>query len=99
ATPAQGQNHVPATAAQAAKMPQFASKLAHPMRMSRPDNASRLPIQQRASYRNPNDARKRYGRTGPLDSGEIYDDGPINGTVDAWTINFGFVVSDSFPVP
>ena len=25
-----------------------------------------------------------------------YDNGPINGTTDAWTINFGFVVSDSF---
>jgi PEP-CTERM motif len=29
----------------------------------------------------------------------LYDDGPINGTVDAWTINFGFVLSDSFTVP
>jgi hypothetical protein len=28
----------------------------------------------------------------------IYDDGPINGTTDAWTINFGFVVSDTFTV-
>ena len=25
----------------------------------------------------------------------LYDDGPINGTVDAYTINFGFVVSDT----
>jgi len=25
-----------------------------------------------------------------------YDNGPINGTVDAWTINFGYVVSDTF---
>src|SRR5271166_3624725 len=25
-----------------------------------------------------------------------YDNGPINGTTDAWTINFGFVVSDTF---
>ena len=29
----------------------------------------------------------------------IYDNGPINGTTDAWTINFGFVVSDTFIVP
>ncbi len=29
---------------------------------------------------------------------EIYDNGPINGTIDAWTINFGFAVSDSFTV-
>lgn len=27
---------------------------------------------------------------------EIYSNGPINGTTDAWTINVGFVVSDSF---
>jgi len=27
---------------------------------------------------------------------DLYDNGPTNGTVDAWTINFGFVVSDSF---
>src|ERR1700690_3606683 len=25
----------------------------------------------------------------------LYDDGPINGTVNAWTINFGFLVSDT----
>ncbi len=28
----------------------------------------------------------------------IYDNGPINGNTDAWTINFGFVVSDTFNV-
>jgi PEP-CTERM motif len=27
---------------------------------------------------------------------DLYDDGPTNGTEDAWTINFGFVVSDTF---
>lgn len=27
---------------------------------------------------------------------DLYDNGPINGTVDAWTINAGFAVSDSF---
>jgi len=26
----------------------------------------------------------------------VYDNGPINGTTDAWSINSGFVVSDSF---
>ena len=26
----------------------------------------------------------------------LYDNGPINGTTDAWTINFGFIVSDTF---
>jgi PEP-CTERM motif len=25
-----------------------------------------------------------------------YDNGPINGNVDAWTINFGFIVSDTY---
>src|ERR1035438_2675191 len=25
-----------------------------------------------------------------------YENGPINGNVDAWTINFGFTVSDSY---
>ena len=28
--------------------------------------------------------------------GDCYDNGPANGQVDAWTINFGFTVSDSF---
>jgi hypothetical protein len=35
---------------------------------------------------------------GPLDSNDIYDNGPINGNTDAWTINFGFIVSDTFNV-
>jgi hypothetical protein len=29
---------------------------------------------------------------------DIYDNGPINGTVDAWTINSGFAVSDTFTI-
>jgi hypothetical protein len=33
-----------------------------------------------------------------LAENEIYDNGPINGTTDAWTINAGFAVSDSFTV-
>jgi PEP-CTERM motif-containing protein len=28
----------------------------------------------------------------------VYDNGPINGTINAWTINFGYSVSDSFTV-
>src|SRR5271165_3436752 len=28
----------------------------------------------------------------------LYDNGPINGNVDAWTINFGYIVSDSFTI-
>jgi hypothetical protein len=27
---------------------------------------------------------------------DLYDNGPINGTTDAWTINFGYVISDTF---
>jgi len=34
----------------------------------------------------------------PAMAGEIYNDGPINGTTDAWTINEGFFVGDSFTV-
>jgi hypothetical protein len=34
----------------------------------------------------------------PASAGTIYDNGPINGTIDAWTINFGFQVADSFTV-
>jgi hypothetical protein len=34
----------------------------------------------------------------PAVAGEIYNNGPINGTTDAWTINFGFVVTDTFTV-
>jgi hypothetical protein len=26
----------------------------------------------------------------------LYENGPANGTVDAWTINFGYAVTDSF---
>ncbi|MGA2370369.1 MAG: PEP-CTERM sorting domain-containing protein [Candidatus Korobacteraceae bacterium] len=28
----------------------------------------------------------------------IYNNGPINGNTDAWTINFGFIVSDTFTI-
>ncbi len=30
---------------------------------------------------------------------DIYDDGPTNGTTDAWTINFGFTPSDTIIIP
>jgi hypothetical protein len=32
----------------------------------------------------------------PSMAGTLYDNGPFNGTVDSWTINFGFSVSDSY---
>jgi hypothetical protein len=28
----------------------------------------------------------------------VYENGPINGNTDAWTVNFGFLVSDSFTI-
>ncbi len=34
----------------------------------------------------------------PATAQDIYDNGPTNGNVDAWVINFGFAVSDTFPV-
>jgi len=34
----------------------------------------------------------------PASAQILYEDGPINGTTDAWTINFGFVVSDTFTI-
>ena len=32
----------------------------------------------------------------PAAAQTLYDNGPINGTTDAWTINFGYIVSDTF---
>jgi PEP-CTERM motif len=32
----------------------------------------------------------------PASAQVLYDDGPINGMTDAWTINFGYVLADSF---
>jgi len=34
----------------------------------------------------------------PASAQVLYEDGPINGETDAWTINFGFVVSDTFTI-
>jgi len=79
--PAWAQNSVPPTAVQAAKMPQFASRLAHPAKPQAPGKPAAF-------------AREKLRRR-PLDSNDVYDNGPINGNTDAWTINFGFVVSDS----
>ena len=31
----------------------------------------------------------------PASAQVLYDDGPINGTTDAWTINFGYIVTDT----
>ncbi len=93
AQPAQGQTSAPATAVQAAKLPQFASKLSHAIKLSPEETASRLRrAQPHASY---NDGL----HISPLDSNDTYDNGPINGTTDAWTINFGYAIADSFNLP
>lgn len=34
----------------------------------------------------------------PAIAGDIYSNGPINGTSDAWTINFGYIVGNTFTV-
>lgn len=34
----------------------------------------------------------------PASAQILYENGPINGETDAWTINFGFVVSDTFTI-
>ena len=34
----------------------------------------------------------------PVSAQTVYSNGPINGNVDAWTVNFGFIVSDTFNV-
>jgi len=83
ALPTPAQNPVPPTAVQAARMPQFAKRLA--------PSAS-----QPASRANPAPA-PQVSRSAPP-QGPVYDNGPINGNVDAWTINFGFVISDSITV-
>ncbi len=84
ALPMPAQNSVPPTAVQAARTSEFASRLAHPAR--RPGSP-------------PNPALARQGsRGGPPQGNDIYDNGPINGTTDAWTINFGFVTSDTITV-
>ena len=81
ALPTPAQNSVPPTAVQAARMPEFASKL------HAPPGGAKL-------------TRSPHGRTpaSPQDQ-TLYDNGPYNGTTDAWSINFGFAVSDSFTVP
>jgi uncharacterized repeat protein (TIGR03803 family) len=80
--PMSAQNSVPPTASQAARTPQFASRPA---------------LRGNGSVSQPKPALARQKSRGVLPPGiPIYDNGPINGTIDAWTINFGFVVSDSF---
>ena len=76
ALPMSAQNTVPATAVEAAKMPQYAKRLALPAH----------PASRHAT------APAHHGASPPS-----YSNGPIDGNTSAWTINFGFVVADSFP--
>lgn len=101
AVPAEGQSSVPATARQAANVPQYAARLAPEVRPATRYNASRAvhPTEPRASFKSSLDLRVRNRRGVPLGDDVLYDNGPINGTTDAWTINSGFVVSDTFTVP
>ena len=83
--PARAQNAVPPTARQAATMPAFAHQLKPP---AAPQSPRKFAVSTRA--------RIRPGS--PLDNTVAYDNGPVNGEVDAWTINFGFTVSDTIQV-
>jgi len=65
-------------------MPQFAKRLAHPT--GRPAAAPNPALERQKSL------------IRPPQGGPIYHNGPINGNVDAWDINFGSVVSDTFSV-
>jgi uncharacterized repeat protein (TIGR03803 family) len=85
ALPMSAQNSVPASASQAARMPEFAKRLAHPA-------TPRMPAKFPASV--PSDRGRRL----PPVNGVAYDNGPVNGQVDAWTINFGFAASDTIQV-
>ncbi len=80
-TSAFAQNPVPPTARQTAAMPQYASRLAHP---AAPQATGKSRARTPAGHRTPL----------PQDQ-VIYENGPANGTTDAWTINFGYIVSDS----
>jgi len=80
AVPALAQTAVPPTARQAAADPAFAARLARQV-PAHPATKSRALIRSR--------------KASPQDQ-TLYDNGPYNGTTDAWVINFGFTVSDSF---
>ncbi|MGA2688587.1 MAG: hypothetical protein ABSE85_11020 [Candidatus Korobacteraceae bacterium] len=89
--PAWAQNSVPPTAVQAAKMPHFASRLAHPGQAVSPANASRAvrPPKLRASSRFTSQAcSQKQARWLPEDRIN-YNNGPTNGNTDAWAIDFG----------
>jgi uncharacterized repeat protein (TIGR03803 family) len=67
-------------------MPEFAKRLAHPA-------TTRTPAKSQVSV--PSYLLRRLPGGG---NGIAHDNGPVNGEVDAWTINFGFSVSDTIQV-
>jgi uncharacterized repeat protein (TIGR03803 family) len=81
--PALAQNPVPPTAREAAASPAFASRLAHSSTRAPAGPPRRAPSQEQV----------------------IYANGPVNGicdiglcTVDAWAINYGYTISNTFDV-
>lgn len=84
---AQQQHVVPPTARQAATMLAYAARLAH-------NNGK--PISSRAKGVRPLSACSQTRRSQPQDL--FYSNGAINGNTDAWTISFGFIVTDTFVV-
>src|SRR5208283_3068457 len=89
AIPALAQNAVLPTAREAASSPVFASRL-HPTATPEAANKSLALVHSRT-------------RTASLQGNLLYANGPVNGIcdiqgcmVDAWTINFGFNVTNSF---
>jgi uncharacterized repeat protein (TIGR03803 family) len=80
AVPVLAQSAVPPTARQAAADPAFASRLARQV-PAHPATKSGALIRTR--------------KASPQDQ-IVYDNGPYNGTIEAWTINFGMSVSNSF---
>ncbi len=85
------QNAVPPTARQAAGMPEFASRLAHPAAPRATSQSTPL------TPKHPAGSCSQVRPVSPQDQ-VSYENGPVNGTVDAWAINFGYIVSDSFTV-
>ena len=80
--PLAAQSSVPSSAIEAAKMPQYAQRLAHP---------AQRPISH------PSTTRQVAPNLAPLGA-PVYDNGPIDGNTNAWIVNFGFVVSNTIDI-
>ncbi|MGC2111241.1 MAG: choice-of-anchor tandem repeat GloVer-containing protein, partial [Candidatus Korobacteraceae bacterium] len=85
-SPVPSPGSVPPTARQAATIPAVASRLSRP-------GASRGPASKHSSMQC---SQMRPGS--PQDDQIVYENGPVNGQVDAWTLNFGFVTTNSIQV-